>query len=514
MNNLNFSKKLRYGGISVAFTAAFIAAVIALNVVFTALAGKFLWYIDMTAETLYTLSDECVDLLKDIDAPVKILFCDDPDTLEATDTTRLVYNTALQLEEKLDNIEVETVNIIRNRSAVNKYLTTSTTEIKTTDVIIESGTEFRRVSLNAFYTFANQNTTQPWAYNAESRFASTIIAVTRAEAPVCALLSNHGESYSDSELISLITDAGYEIVPLDLSVDEIPEDCRLMISYNPQSDFMTTFDGVSEVSEIEKLDKFLDGINSFMIFVSPKTPILPNIEEYLYEWGIEFGRHTDEEKHTYNAIVKDSSQSLTFDGYTVVSEYVTDENSLGKQVNNDLTNAGTAPKIIFEDVMPIFHSDNYDSTGYYSSNGYSRQINDIFVTSENAVIEANGEVVGKAGEADRFPLLTITTEGRQLAGSTTTDYSYVMACGSIDFASENMLQSNVYGNRDSLYSMLRIMQKEIVYINLAKKPFARAEIESLTSANATSYTLALTIIPASIVFVSGIVIMVRRRRTR
>ena len=88
--NFGTNKRLRYGSVSVAFTAAFIAAVIALNVVFSALASKFLWYIDMTAETLYTLSDECVDLLDDIEAPVRILFCDDPDTLEASDTTRLV----------------------------------------------------------------------------------------------------------------------------------------------------------------------------------------------------------------------------------------------------------------------------------------------------------------------------------------------------------------------------------------------------------------------------------------
>lgn len=512
--NFHTNKKLRYGTVSVAFTALFIAAVIVINVVFSALASKFLWYIDMTPETLYTLSDECAELLEDIDAPVRILFCDDPDNLEANSTTRLVYNTALQIEERFDNITVDTVNIIQNRSAVNKYLITATTEIKTTDVIIESGTEFRKIDLKSFYTFANQNVTDPWAYNAESRFVATIVAVTRAEAPVCALVSNHGEAYRDAELISLVTDAGYECVPIDLSKDEIPEDCRLMISYNPTSDFMSTFDGVSEVSEIEKLDKFLDGVNSFMIFVSPKTPVLPNLEEYLYEWGIQFGRHTDEVDNTYNCVVKDSSQSLTFDGYTVVSEYVTDENTLGKQVNNDLTNAGTAPKVIFRDAMPIMPTDNYDSTGYYNSNGYNRQRNDIFITSEDAVIEANGKVVGEAGEVDRYPLLTITTEGRQLENSTTVEYSYVMACGSIDFASEAMLQSNVYGNRDSLYSMMRIMQKEIVYINLAKKPFANVDIESLTTADATSYTLMLTIIPAAIVFITGMVVMLKRKSER
>lgn len=511
MNNFAKGRKFRYGAVSVAFTALFIAVLIVVNVVFSALSTKYLWYIDMTSETLYTLSDDCVKLLSDVDADVKILFCSDPDTLEDKDTTRLVYNTALQLEEKLPNIHVETVDVIKNRSAVNKYLTTATTEIKTTDVIIESGTEFRKLSLNSFYTFANSTTTEPWAYNAESRFAATILAVTRAETPVCALLSNHGEAYADNELMSLIYDAGYEPVVLDLSKDEIPEDCRLMICYNPTKDFMTSYDGISEVSEIEKLDKFLDGINSFMIFVSPNTPRLPNLEEYLYEWGVVFDRYTDEVNNTYNCVVKDTSQSLTFDGYTLVSDYVTDDNSLGKQVNNDLTNAGTAPKIIFSDAMPIKHSAAYDSTGYYSSNGYSRQINDIFVTSGKAVVEANGVTVEKADDYNKIPLLTITTEGRQLSGSTTTDYSYVMACGSIDFASEQILQSNVYGNRESLYSMLRIMQKEIIYVNLAKKPFARTEIESLTTSDATSYTLALAIIPAAAVFVCGVIVNVRRR---
>lgn len=514
MKSYTANKKLRYGGISVAFTAAFIAVLIILNVVFSALAQKYLWYIDMTTETLYTLSDECVELLDDIEHEVTILFCDDPDNLEAENTTRLVYNTALQLEEKLDNITVKTVNTIFNPSAVNKYKITPTTNIKTTDVIIESGTEFRQLSLTSFYTFANANSKEPWAYNAESRFAATILAVTRAESPVCALLSNHGEAYADSELMRLVYDAGYDCQVLDLSKDEIPENCRLMISYNPTKDFLSSFDGVSQVSEIEKLDKFLDGVNSFMLFVSPSTPTLPNLEEYIYEWGVEFGRDVDDTNRTYSCVVKDTSQSLTFDGYTIVSDYVTGEGTLGQQVNKDLTNAGTAPKIIFADAMPLKHSDSYDSTGLYRTNGFTRQINDIFTSSSEAVIEANGVEVGKATEINKYPLLTITTEGRQLANSSTTEYSYLMVSGSIDFASEALLQSNVYGNSDSLYSMLRIMQKEVVYINLTKKPFANTQIESLTTADATNYTLALSIIPASLVFISGIVVMVRRKRER
>ncbi len=504
MNRFQFDKKLRYGTVSFAFTAAFIAFVIMVNVLFSAFAAKHLWYIDMTPETLYTLSDECVDLLKDIKSPVKIIFCDDKDVLEKTDNTRLVYNTALQLAERLDFIEVENVNVVRDRSAVTKYLTTATSEIKTTDVIIESGSEFRKVSLKAFYTFSEMSATDPWAYNAESRFAATIIAVTRAESPICALLTGHGESSKDSALISLVYDAGYDVIALDLSKDEIPEDCRLIICNNPTSDFLSSFDG-AKVSEIEKLDKFLDGSNSFMVFVSPQTPTLPNLEEYLYEWGIKFGRNDG-----YNCIVNDTANSLDTEGYKIVADYVKEENSLGQQVNADLTNAGSAPKIVFEDVMPIYHADNYDSSGRYSSNGYSRQINDIFVTSANAKVFANSATVNAATEVDRIPLLTITTESTQLS-NTLTEHSYVMACGSINFAGESQLQSNVLGNSRSLYSMLRIMQKEIVFIDLAKKPFATVNIESLTSSDATSYTLVLSIIPPALVFAAGIIIMIKRK---
>ena len=511
MKSYNQNKKLRYGGISVALTAAFITLVIVFNVVFSAFAEKFRWYIDMTPEELYTVSDQCIDLLKDIDKEVKILFCSDPDTLNDTNTSRLVYNTALQLQKKLKNVKVETVNIIDNRSAVSKYKTTATTNIKTTDVIIESGSEFRQLALESFFTFNNQNVV--WAYNAEAKFASTIIAVTRAEAPVCAVLTNHGEAVTDIHLLELITNAGYDYELIDLSKDEIPQDCRLMVCYNPTSDFLTKKDAGSDISEIDKLEAFLDGVNAFMLFVSPSTPVLPNLEEYMYEWGVEFGRYADENNRLSAGIVKDPSHSIDYANYNVVAEYVTGEGTLGTQVNQDLTNAGTAPKIIFPDAMPLRHSDSYDQNGYYSSNGITRQINDIFVTSADAFVEANQQTVQKADKYNKIPLLTITTQGRQVGNSTTTEYSYVMVSGSIDFAAGQQLTSNVYGNSESLYSMMRIMQKEVVYLDVGRKPFATTQIESLTASDAKTTTAMLAIIPAAIVFISGIaIIYVRRKR--
>ena len=58
------SKKLRYGGVTAVLTALIIVAVLIVNVIFSALAQKLIWYKDLTPELLFTLSDNCVDLLK------------------------------------------------------------------------------------------------------------------------------------------------------------------------------------------------------------------------------------------------------------------------------------------------------------------------------------------------------------------------------------------------------------------------------------------------------------------
>ena len=63
-NNLITRKKLKYGGLSAALTAGIIAIVVLVNVIFSALARKFLWTVDLTPDLRYTLSDTAIDLLR------------------------------------------------------------------------------------------------------------------------------------------------------------------------------------------------------------------------------------------------------------------------------------------------------------------------------------------------------------------------------------------------------------------------------------------------------------------
>ncbi len=297
------NRKLRYGSLSVTLTAAIIAAVVIINVIFTHLASKHLWVIDMTSDGIYSLTEAGITYLdKTIESAnddrsekgedpvkVKILFCDEPDALEANELQRIVYVMAKELQNQFpDTIEVDWVDIIKNPSAVQSY-----GNPKTTSVIVISGTEYRTVPLTSFYVFDTIDSTEPWAYKVERTFAINIAGVTRAESPIACWTTNHGELPYDNEILSLITDAGYILQPIDLAKEDIPADCRLIVTYKPKNDFLSSKDGVSSISEVEKLDAFLGNANSYMIFTDADTPVLPNLEEYLEEWGISYARTTE-----------------------------------------------------------------------------------------------------------------------------------------------------------------------------------------------------------------------------
>ena len=538
------SKKLRYGGSSAAITLAVIAVVVLINVIFSALANKFLWFIDMTPDKLYTVSDECFALLESTfksvnedraekgeeNVKVSIIFCDEPDNLTANETQRLVYNTALELQNEYpETIEVKWYDIIRNPSAVQQYGRPATTS-----VIIASGTEYRVQGIRSFYTFNSETADTPWAYNAEKKFAASIIAVTQAESPIAMLTSNHGEAIYDNELVALLNDAGYRVGTMDLARDEIPEDCRLIVTFNPKSDFLVK-DAVSEISEVEKLDKFLDGTNAFMIFTDYATPELPNLEEYLEEWGIAYERHTTEIDNSgdtteLNYMIKDTSQSLSADGFTFIGEYVTV--GMGGSVTETMRTGGVPKKVIFRNSTSIKPSHYYEATYYhneeldkndttddfwyysYYENGVSRSMYEVFTTSSGAEAMVNGSTVKKATDLDKFSLFTITQEDRSIQEdnyTAVTNSSFVLACASTEFASEAFLQSAVYGNSDLLLSTLRSVGKEIVPVGITFKPFADQNISSITTKQANQYTVVLAVIPPVVLFTLGAVIVIRRR---
>ncbi len=528
MKNSAFSsRKFKYGSLSVAMTCVIIVSVMLLNGVFKLLADKYLWYTDLTRDEIYTLSEAAVTALENVDKDVTILFCDDPDNIEADYYSRMIYKTALGLAEKNEYVNVEHVNTWREPSAVNRFKNNSKDAIYASDIIIHSGTEFRVFRLKSMFYFNDDTSTTPWAYNGEKKMVQGILAVTQAESPIACITVNHGEPFmtqtalaENQYIISLLEDGGYEVQLLDLAHNDIPEDCRLIMVYDPQDDFLVA-DGVSTISEIEKLDRFLDGTNALMVFMDPATPKLPNLEEYLEEWGIKFDRHTNDLGVTSGTTVRDYNNSLTEDGLTVIGSYAT--YGLGASLHSDLRTT-YPPKVIFKNAMGISYSDTYTATPYvdeedpnytfyyggYYKDGVSRAMYDVFVSPATATAVVDTTVVNSASATDPFKLMTITRESRMIDNQN-EDYSYVLACGSTDFLSSTLLLSNTYGNTDVMLSSLRATGREFIPVGLDIKPFAKTEITTLTTAQANRYTAVLILVPTLITLIAGVYVLVRRK---
>ncbi len=563
-------RKLRYGGISALLTALIVAAIILLNVAFSALSQKLTLYVDLTPEQLFTLSDELVDLIENGDptfeesfspiqmvdkireqnkaynaekglkagdadyrnehATIQLIFCDEPDAWTADLVVHYVYNTALELQARFpDYIEVQNYNIVRNPSLVTKYKTNSDTVISPESVIVSldtganDGLRYRIRDLASFYVMDTEDAAnpEPWAYNGDKAFASSILAVTNAQAPLACFTSNHGETTNDS-LTRVLLDAGYQLDAIDLSKDEIPENCRLLVIFDPKEDFHV-MDGVSEVDELTKIEEHLyNNTASLMVFFSPETPEHPKLEEYLAEWGIAFDRDSAGNSH----IIHDPSNSLDVAGTTVIGEYGL--NHPAAKITESMRARPYPQSVIFKNAMSISHSSTYtpkrfvdeddDTITYnyssYSMDGTTRHIYDLFSTHEGAYAMANNQKVEIAKAQDKPALMTVSVElhsTQETAYTSMTDASYVIACGSTEFVSQPLMESNAYGNTDLMLSALRTVGQEPVPVGIGYKAFADKTIDTITTAEATQYTVILTLIPVVLALGIGIFVIVRRK---
>lgn len=549
-----------------AVTVIVVALVLILNIAFTLLADKNMWYVDLSpirytngTSQMYTLSDECKAIISARVVPgiekinaeregagkealkLNIIFCADRDMIESDYKTRYVSYTARQLEKEFPElVEVKYINMIKNPSAVQKYKTTSATTIYNTDVIVEFGTESLVQHISAFYMI-DATATEPWAYEGEKKLSAMILAVTRTEAPVCAITNNHGETLFDadgnvkaeySSFIKLIKGSGYEVKFIDLENQEIPENCRMIITFDPRVDFKAFGNlGESGVSEIEKLDRYIDDSNAFFYICGNDSPYLKNLEEYLEEWGINRGRVVDDANVVHNYEVVDKKNCTdSGKGQNIIGEYAA--GGLGKILAEDMLKASYPPKVIFTNSTAFLPSDNYirsyskanaskgeEAYVYYTyyKNGISRSMLDVFSTSASATAMVEGEVYELATDLNRFKLMTITREDRHVQESnfsSVNQASFVIALASVDCLKNDVLESRSYGNADIIMSALKNTSREVVPTDIEIKGLYVYAVEDLTvyeKVDTNKYFKCLTIIPFAVILCVGVFVNVRRK---
>lgn len=536
------SRRFRYGSMAMVITVLVVAAVILLNVIVSALSAKYLWYIDMTKESMFSVSDACFELLDETfetvngrraeagqtPAKVVIKFCDMYDNLMGGEYSKYVLTTALELAAHYpDTVSVEYLDIYKNPSSLADYRESVNTRFINTDVIVAGDdSEYRHYQLEDFFMIS-QGASSPFAYHGNKKFASAILAVTQAEKPVAGILMGHGENYAgDTALGQLLDDAGYELVIItDLVSQGIPEDCRMLVCYQPTADFRSLDDGISDVSEIQIIDDFLAEDNhSLMVFTSPNSKKLPNLEKYLAQWGIAFDRAADGNPYM---IAESAANALTSNGHTFFAQY--EAYGMGSSLTSSLRSAVVPQRVVFKNATSLSFSEVFDkasavdeSSGETFKYAYKtlgeniRQVFRVLSSSTEAVAYAGGRQVAEADANNTFGLMMLSIQPNQVQEDNNgwdfaDESSYVLACSSAEFATSALLDSDVYGNSEVLNQAFYQMGKDAVPSYVPYIPFADLTIDALTTERANRITLWLSVTPPVLFFGVGLFVLVRRK---
>ncbi len=562
MKNSIFSARSKRGRIFAVITVVGIALVLGLNLLLTYFGLHKTVFIDMTKEGFYTLTDKMVEHcgfveeLKDENGkskPIEITFCADPDTLMASEVTRIPYVMSLKLANKFDNINIKTVNVANDPTSVAMYKTTSMTTILPSDIIVSYGSKYRISSAQSFWTSANDAL---WSYNGEYKMTSIIMSLTSINQPAAYFITGHGETYYDindpesagslksAALFGLLTERGLTVKTLDLSsVTAIPDDCALLILNNPQSDFefngeLNSFD---YVSDLEKIDRYLTKGNGSLMVAKDYATELPLLESFLFEWGFEFS----------DTKVKDENNSLPVSGGAdfapIIGVYETEENSYGNAIYGDYAASGSSPKMIFTNTGYISCSFGLaESAGENGADNVNRHFAPFITTSDGAAAykkNESGFYTDRATEKQELNLAAVCSRHYTHEYDATTTYSYVFCANSPEFLSNELLGNPSYANFDIVSAVVNNMVRTDMHASsdlggtsLNSSSFGGKQIidqelheeetklystdannievlkvnSGIDNANKTVITVFVFLIPAAIAVV-GIIVCVRRR---
>ena len=475
---------------SAAFIAAMLLVLVLVNVIINALAARYSWYLYTEEQYEHTIGDAANAVLGT--APegetVRVLFCMAEDAMEADVVYALVLNTFRQLAERYDFIKIEFVNIYLHPEEVAPFRSRTTEAGETVEspiseqcVILVSGEDerkFRVELLQSFFVLDGEQAIT--AYNGEEIAISAVAWVLSDSHPVAGFTMGHGENQSNLlAFYTTLVASGYDIMLLDLNED-IPEGVELIVIANPQWDFLRGAEGSGVVSELDRLEAFLAGGGTLFVSLDPyaKAP-LNGLRGFLAERGLAATQD----------VIHDSQNSITTDGYTLVTEFASSE--FGTAIVDRLGEFSDARAIVREaSVLELSSVGSYTATP-------------ILLSSPSSQSYQNGELKSDAGS---FPVLAVS-EAPLADGKSAT----VFLSSSVYFLANDVMNSAIYANRDVVLASMEAASGNPAPVGCRVLSIDNSRLEDLTMGTARLYTLLVAVAVPLAVSAVGVFIVVRRK---
>ena len=289
--------KFKHGSLAVVFTAIFIAVVIVVNILATALTDRFpSMNIDLTNEGLNTLSEEAIDVAKNLENDTVIYIIGSEDSIR----NDLVYsnyglkysqvaNLADRLAEVSNKVSVEFIDPDRNPKFISDYAEDYLTSGK---VLVKTEKRYKVLSTSDLFTVTQDSTTGAYKYYSmvDGALANALYLVNLDNVPVVALATGHEEMLSTANgsmdsFNGLLEDNNFLVEEFNILTDEIPENASVVFIGTPTKDYTP--------EEIAKLEAFISDETMassrtlyFTAYPTQSWDSMPNLKNFLNEWGL------------------------------------------------------------------------------------------------------------------------------------------------------------------------------------------------------------------------------------
>jgi len=219
------------------------------------------------------------------------------------------------------NITVKFIDLTKNPGYKSKYPKET---LNQDDVIVSSGGRYKHISDNSLVNTETDPDTGDISitgYTAEQSLDMGILDVTTQNLSLVTVITGDGEADS-TPLQALLENNIYTVKTTNLSTGVIDPETQVIVIAEPKNDLSS--------AEIKKLDDFITTnaakgrAKNLFVFFDPAETNLPNLENYVAQWGIGVG----------TGAIYDETNSVNNNPYYILSGSL-DSATVGKQPNDE-----------------------------------------------------------------------------------------------------------------------------------------------------------------------------------
>lgn len=466
------TRKFKVGSLATAMTVIVTVLIVVINLIVGQLADKFSLSLDLTQNKIFSLTEQSINFIKNLDKDVEIILLNDESTFVQTNSYFAQANSVLKKYDlNSDKIKLTYVDTVKNPTYLNEYQNENLTE---NSIIVKSGDKHKIITVQDIFdiqrSYYGSTIT---GSKAEQELTSAILYVTSDNQTKVAILKGYGEQDSTA-FQELLKKNNFNIVEISLLTQDIPEDVKLAIIYGSERDF--------DLHSIEKLEKFLStGGKNLVYALNPNQAEAPNLSAFLEKNNI---------KVNPGLVYETNTQNVVSNAFEAVNEYVDEEYKSG------LKNAGIPVLMPYCKPLEATNSESTKVLLQFSSTA------GILPKGAAQDFDFAGNVSGPISSVVLSDVKTDAEEDSNLA--VIASYGALMQ----DYLSSNALNNSAY----FVNMMNKMTAREDVGLTIESKSIGGQELGINKAAADTIGIVMAIILPVGILILGTIVFLKRKNK--